>query len=120
VGTISLSANRSWKVGSENVEVTGIPGSYLSVSGATDFVRFEGDRVVARHAPNFTTAGGDSLVETGFAGELMAFVDAVRDGGRPESSIDSAYRTMRLYEAIAASARTGMPVAVAPEPIALS
>ena len=47
--------------------------------------------------------GADSLIETGFAGEFVEFVefvDAIRDGRQPESRIESAYQTMCHYEAI--------------------
>jgi predicted dehydrogenase len=56
---------------------------------------------------------GDSLVETGFQPELAEFVDAVRSGREPESSIASACETMRLYEAIAQAAEHGRPVELA-------
>jgi hypothetical protein len=52
------------------------------------------------------------LVETGFQPELMEFVSCVREGRTPESSIDSSYRTMCLYEAILRSARDKRVVAV--------
>ncbi len=44
--------------------------------------------------------GADFLIETGFAGEFVEFVDAIRDGRQPESRIESAYQTMCHYEAI--------------------
>lgn len=104
-GLLALSAHGNWSVSMEKVELTGAPGQFLSIENSIQFLRFSHKTPVDWHIPNFSTAGGDSLVETGFLPELAAFVAAVQDGHEPESSISSAYRTMCLYEAISRSAR---------------
>lgn len=115
LGVLALSANRDWNVSTEKVEVTGAPGQFLSVENSVRLVRYAGDVVVDWHNPTFSTARGDSLVETGFQPELMEFVTCVREGREPESSIASSLRTMRLYEAILCSVREGRPVTVEDE-----
>lgn len=112
LGVLALSANRAWAVATEKVEVTGGPGQFISVDNSVRMVRHIGDTIAEWHDPSFSTARGDSLVETGFQPELAAFVDAVREGHEPESSISSSYRTMCLYEAIAQSARERSVVVV--------
>jgi predicted dehydrogenase len=71
-----------------------------------------GTQIRAWHSPSFSTAGADSLRETGFLGELEEFIACVREGREPESSISSSAETMRLYEAIVQAAHTGRPVAL--------
>ena len=104
LGVLAMSAHRDWAVATEKVEITGGPGQFITVDNSTRMVRHAGEAVAEWHAPSFSTARGDSLIETGFAGELEEFVAAIREGREPESSIASAHETMRLYEAIAESA----------------
>jgi predicted dehydrogenase len=61
------------------------------------------------HQLNFTTAGQEGLVESGFLPEIQAFIKAVQTGDRSmiKSDIISGYRTMVVYEGIIESARTG-------------
>lgn len=115
VGTLALTANRDWGVSTERVEVTGAPGEFASVENSIRMRRYSKKTIVDWHDPSFSTAGGDSLVETGFAGELIEFVAAVREGRAPESSIDSSYRSMVLYDAIDRSARSRDAVRVEAE-----
>lgn len=110
VGTLGLSANRTWQTATERVELTGNGGSFLQVDNSVELLRFAGGSIAEQHRPVFSTMGGDSLVETGFQPELDAFVDAVRTNTEPEASIRDAHVTMLLYEAIATAARTGETV----------
>ena len=100
-------------VSTEKLELTGGPGQFLTIENSTELTRFSGDAVVERRRPVFSTMAGDSLVETGFQPELAAFVDAVRTGSEPESSIASSYESMRLYEAIAEAAESGRAIQLA-------
>lgn len=113
LGTLALCANRDWTVPTEKVELTGGPGQFLHVDNSVSYVRYTGAEIAEWHSPSFSTARGDSLVETGFQGELAEFLAAVREGREPESSITSSYETMRLYEAIRDSAESGRVVAIA-------
>lgn len=116
LGTLSMTSHRAWDVSCEKVEATGGPGQFLTCANSVEMVHYaRGDRdagaqIRAWHSPSFSTAGADSLRETGFLGELEEFVSCVRDGREPESSIASSAETMRLYEAIAQAAHDGQPV----------
>ncbi len=80
----------------------------MSLANSIKLTYWQDREIKAWHSPSFSTAGGDSLVETGFQRELAAFVAAARVGGpEPPSSIASSYRTMLLYEAIKQSAEAG-------------
>lgn len=107
LGVLALSSHRDWAVPTEKVELTGGPGQFISVDNSIELVRYDGARIADHHHPSFSTARGDSLAETGFANELHEFVEAVRTGIEPESTIHSSYQTMRLHDAIVAAARTG-------------
>lgn len=112
-GVLALSCHRDWRISTEKVEITGGPGQFMSLNNSIQLARFAGSSVAEWHDPSFSTAGGDSLIETGFAGELEEFVAAVQAGREPESSITSSYRTMLLYEAIRLSATEGRNVQIA-------
>ncbi len=112
LGVLALSATRAWAVPTEKVELTGQPGQFLQVDNSVEYLRYSGDTVAEWHRPSFSTARGDSLVETGFQPELAAFIAAVQSGCEPESSIRSSYRTMLLFEAIRDAAASGKVVSV--------
>jgi predicted dehydrogenase len=107
VGTLALTSHRDYAVSTEKVELTGGQGRMLSLANSVELTYWQDREIRAWHSPSFSTAGGDSLVETGFQGELAAFVAACRGGPEPPSSIASSYRTMLLYEAIKQSAEAG-------------
>jgi predicted dehydrogenase len=112
VGTISLSANRIWEYGTERTDVTGGPGQFLTVTDSIVLRRFDGIDIADWNSPNFSIAKGDSLIETGFALELREFVEAVTLGTTPESTIESSWRTLQLYDAIEQSVASSRPVEV--------
>jgi hypothetical protein len=69
---------------------------------------FAHDRVYhILHQLNFTTAGQEGLIESGFLPEIQAFIHAVRTGDRSsiKSDIASSYRSMLVYESIVESSR---------------
>ena len=107
LGTLALTSHRDYAVSTEKVELTGGQGRMLTLANSVELTYWQDKEIRAWHSPSFSTAGGDSLVETGFRGELAAFVAACRGGPEPPSVIASGYRTMQLYEAIAASAASG-------------
>jgi predicted dehydrogenase len=107
LGTLALTSHRDYAVSTEKVELTGGQGRMLSLANSVELTYWQDKEIKAWHSPSFSTAGGDSLVETGFQGELAAFVGACRGGAEPPSTIASSYRTMLLYEAIKDSAGAG-------------
>ena len=75
-------------------------------------IAFHKDRPIAAHKPEFVAGNSDSLVETGFVGELQAFVDAIASDTTPESSIECAVHTMKIVDAIRLSTETGQPTSI--------
>lgn len=112
IGVLAMSCHRDWRVSTEKVELTGGPGQFISLNNSIQMVRHSAATIMDWHDPSFSTAGGDSLIETGFERELEEFVNAIQAGRQPESSIASSYRTMLLYEAIKQSIRDGRSVSV--------
>jgi predicted dehydrogenase len=116
LGTLSMSSHRSWDVSCEKVELTGGPGQFITCGNSVEMLHYASPpsggaaEVRSWHSPSFSTAGADSLRETGFLGELEEFVACVREGREPESSISSAAETMRLYEAIEKAAHESQAV----------
>ena len=107
LGTLAMTSHRDYAVSTEKVELTGGQGRMISMANSVELTYWQDREIRAWHSPSFSTAGGDSLVETGFQPELAAFVEACRGGPEPPSTIESGYRTMVLYEAIARSAEAG-------------
>ncbi len=107
VGTLAMTSHRDYAVSTEKVELTGAQGRMISMANSIELTYWQDREIRAWHSPSFATAGGDSLVETGFQPELAAFVAACRGGPEPPSTIGSGYRTMLLYEAIKRSAEAG-------------
>ncbi|MGH2344942.1 MAG: Gfo/Idh/MocA family protein, partial [Chloroflexota bacterium] len=119
LGTLSMTSHRAWDVSCEKVEVTGGPGRFITCANSVEMLGYATDQLGATrihtwHSPSFSTAGADSLRETGFLGELEEFVSCVRTGSEPESSISSAAETMLLYEAIDQAARENRVIALTP------
>lgn len=112
VGALALSCHRDWQVSTELVELTGGPGQFVSLSNSVRMIRYGENKILDWHEPSFSTAGGDSLIETGFERELEEFVAAIQEKRTPESSIASSYRTMVLYEAIQQSVAQGANIQV--------
>jgi predicted dehydrogenase len=116
VGTLALTSHRDYAVSTEKVELTGGQGRMMSLANSVELTYWQDREIKAWHSPSFSTAGGDSLVETGFQGELAAFVAAARAGGpEPPSSIASSCRTMLLYESIKQSAEAGGRAVAVPQ-----
>jgi predicted dehydrogenase len=116
IGTLALTSHRDYAVSTEKVELTGAQGRMMSLANSIELTYWQDREITAWHSPSFSTAGGDSLVETGFQGELAAFVAAARAGGpEPPSSIASSCRTMLLYEAIKQSAEAGGRAVAVPQ-----
>jgi UDP-N-acetylglucosamine 3-dehydrogenase len=110
VGTLALTCNRAWAVSTEKVELTGAAGHFISLEDSSVMTYYSDGQIAANHKATFFTAGADSLVETGFAGEMGEFIAAIAEDRQPRSNIESSYRSMVLYEAIRDSAVTEEPV----------
>jgi len=112
VGTLTLTDGRSFRVPTEEVEITVEGGNFMTIRNSSRLRITEDERPCEwREPPTFTSAG-DSGLDTGHLAEIVDFLAALREGRTTRSNIFESYKSMVLYEAIAESARTQTPVEV--------
>ncbi|HCE42564.1 MAG TPA: hypothetical protein DET40_03350 [Lentisphaeria bacterium] len=112
VGTMlfptTLSNRRIW----EEITVTGSGGVFARMENSTEMIAFKKEQPIAAYKPEWCFASCDSSVEMGFIPELQAFVEAIRSGNKPESSVESVLPGMALLEATLESLKTGKNVSI--------
>ncbi|MBS3762305.1 MAG: Gfo/Idh/MocA family oxidoreductase [Planctomycetes bacterium] len=112
VGSLNLNCGRSFSVPTEEVEITAEGGNFMTVHNSSTWrITEDGQPVEWREPPTFVS-GGDSGNETGHRAELADFMDAIQEQRTTRSNIYESYKSMVLYEAIAASAINGEPFEV--------
>ena len=108
VGSMNLTDGRSFQVPTEEIELTVSGGNFMTISNSSRWRITENGKPGEWREPPTFTSSGDSGMDTGHLAELIDYVNALREGRTTtRSSIESGYRTMVLYEAIDASAKTG-------------
>jgi predicted dehydrogenase len=112
VGTMNLTDGRSFGVPTEEVEITVAGGNFMTIHNSACWRITEGQKPVEWREPPTFISGGDSGNETGHLAEIADFFAAVAEGRTTRSNIYESYKSMVLYEAIAASAATGSVVPV--------
>ena len=107
VGSLHLNDGRSFRVPTEDVEITARGGNFMTVHNSSCWrIAERGEPTEWREPPTFVSAG-DSGRDTGHLAELEDFVAALRQGcTTTRSHIDEGYKSMVLYEAIRDSAAT--------------
>lgn len=112
VGTLNLNDGRSFTIPTEEVEISCRGGNFMTIHNSSCWrITRANTPGEWREPPTFTSAG-DSGNDTGHLAEIVDFVSAIREGRTTRSNIHESYKSMVLYEAIAASARSGEVVAV--------
>lgn len=112
VGTLSLNCGRSFTIPTEKVEITVKGGHFMTINNSSCWrIAENGKPTEWREPPTFTSAG-DSGNETGHLAEIVDFLEAIRQGRRTRSDIYESYKSMALYEAIAASVEKEVPIDV--------
>jgi predicted dehydrogenase len=112
VGSLSLNDGRSFRVPTEEVEITARGGNFMTIHNSSSWrITRDGQPSEWREPPTFTSSG-DSGYETGHLAELVDFVAALSEGRTTRSNISESYKSMVLYEAIKDSAESGEVVAV--------
>lgn len=109
VGNLSLAGNRSSRV-VEYVDLTGDAGQTVTISDGQKLIQHRGEEIGEWQHNAFAVT--DAMAETGYRGEIAAFLTAVEEGRAVDSTIGSAHETMRLYEAIQLSHKERRPVAL--------
>lgn len=112
VGSLHLNCGRSFGVPTEEVEITVKGGNFMTIHNSSCWrITEQGKPAEWREPPTFVSAG-DSGLETGHLAEIADFLAAIREGRTTRSNIFESYKSMVLYEAIAASAAQGRAVEV--------
>lgn len=109
VGTLNMTAHRGLDI-TESIEFTGDYGQCVRVDSSGRLMRYRGNEVVDWYERPLALQ--DSLKDIGYVGCLEEFVEAVRESRAPRSSIESAYESMRVHDAICVSAAEGRVVTV--------
>ncbi len=109
VGSIAFSAHGSFTYPDEQVTVYGEKDAILFARDGNSLTFAHDGIYHTLHQLNFTTAGQEGLVESGFLPEIQAFVKAVATGDRSivQSDIASSYRSMLIHDTLVESAKVG-------------
>ena len=114
VGSLAFSAHGNFAYPDEQVTIYGEKDAILFARDGHSLTFVHDGVYHILHQLNFTTAGQEGLVESGFLPEIQAFVKAVADprvrgGDRSivQSDIASSYRSMEIHDALVESAKTG-------------
>lgn len=112
VGTFSLNDGRSFRIPTEEVEISIRGGNFMTIHNSCCWrITQAGEPGEWREPPTFTSAG-DSGNDTGHLAEIADFLQAISEGRSTRSNIHESYKSMVLWEAIRASARSGEVVSV--------
>lgn len=117
VGVLNLNDGRTFKLPTEEVELTVKGGNFMSIHNSSSWrITENGEACGWREPPTFISAG-DSGYETGHLGEIRDFVEALAEKRTTRSNIYESYKSMVLYEAIRDAARSGRAVRPAYKPL---
>lgn len=115
VGSLNLNCGRSFTIPTEEVEITVRGGNFMTVHNSSCWRITENGVPTEWREPSTFASSGDSGNDTGHLAEIVDFLAAIREGRTTRSNIYESYKSMVLYEAIAASAHDGVPVDVSCE-----
>ena len=110
VGTMNLDQGRSFEVPTEEVELTVRGGNSLTLSNSSSWRETIAGTPTAWREPSTFTSGGDSGLDTGHLGELLAFAAHLKDGSPVRSPIEEALKSLVLHDAIITSVESGQAV----------
>jgi predicted dehydrogenase len=112
VGSLNLSDGRSFRLPTEEVEITARGGNFMTIHNSSVWRITENEQPTEwREPPTFVSAG-DSGHDTGHLPEIIDFLAAVREGRTTRSNIYESYKSMALYEAIRCASESGQPTKV--------
>ncbi|MFP4027428.1 MAG: Gfo/Idh/MocA family protein [Candidatus Brocadiia bacterium] len=112
VGSLNLNCGRSFSVPTEEVEITVEDGNFMTIHNSSCWRITEDGQPGEWYEPPTFVSAGDSGNNTGHMAEIVDFMEAIQQGRTTRSNIYESYKSMVLYEAIAESARKGIPVDV--------
>ena len=115
VGSLALTDCRTYQQPTEEVEISVSGSNSMTIHNSSSWRITENGEPNGWREPPTAVAAGDSGRDTGHMAEIADFFAALREGRTTRSNISESYRSMILYDAIAASASTGAVVDVAYE-----
>jgi len=106
IGSIAFSASGNFIYPDEQVTVYGKRDAIIFARDGHSLTFAHDGIYHILHQLNFTTAGQEGLVESGFLPEIRAFIKAIGTGDRSfvQSDIASSYHSMLIYDSIVKSA----------------
>lgn len=117
VGTLNLNDERSFRVPTEEVEISMAGGNFVTIHNSSCWrISQNGKPVEWREPPTFVSAG-DSGNDTGHFAEVIDFFQAIKEKRTTRSNIYESYKSFVLYEAIKESSESGKVVDVKYEQI---
>jgi len=106
VGSLNLSCGRSFRVPTEEIEISIRGGNSMTIHNSSCWKITEGEKPCEWREPSTFTSAGDSGNDTGHLAEIADFVKAIEEGRTTRSNIFESYKTMVFYEAIQKSSET--------------
>ena len=101
VGTFSVSDQQLWMRNNERVEITG-NGQFVLAENMIRLSQYRPDGEICTWEPGFSIPNDEnsSFFIGGYAGELRAFAEAVREGTNMQASIEDACAVMQIIKLI--------------------
>lgn len=99
VGLLHMANTQSWRKPNEFVEITGVD-SFITVDNVVRYQYNPPDGMSECWEPNWTVPSNtnQSLVQTGYANELIEFAKVVMEGATPQVTIADARRALELID----------------------
>ena len=104
LGSLNLTDGRSFRVPTEEVEITVEGGNFMTLSNSSRWRITENQTPCEWREPQTFISAGDSGNDTGHLAEIADFLAALSEGRTTRSNIFESYKSMVLYEAIRDSA----------------
>jgi len=101
VGSLLVSDQHLWRRNNERVEITG-NGQFVVAENMIHLSHYRPDEGISVWEPGFSIPSDEnqSLFIAGYAGELQAFAQAIRDGTPMQASIADACAVLRIIKQI--------------------
>lgn len=106
VGTLTLACGRSFRIPTEEIEITVKGGNFMTIHNSSVWKITEDQQPCEWREPPTFTSSGDSGLDTGHLAELIDFFAALSENRTTRSNIYESYKSLVLYEAIKKSSET--------------
>jgi len=110
VGSLNLNDGRSFAIPTEEIELTVKGGNFMTIHNSSVWKITENQKTCEWREPATFISAGDSGRDTGHLTELEDFFNALKENRTTRSNIYESYKSLVLYDAIRASAETGVVI----------